>query len=487
MTNLLELPAHVVIGKIKGNDLKAVEYVSVLIQRIKDIDYKINSFISTNFENAIKQAKIVDKKIQSGESVGMLAGIPIGIKDNISVKGLRNTCASQMLRDYESPYNATVVTNIEFQDGIVMGKTNMDEFGMGNTSEYSSFGPVKNPWNSEYVAGGSSGGSAAAVSSLQVPLALGSDTGGSIRCPSSFCSVVGLKPSYGRVSRSGLISYSNSLEQIGPVARNITDLALLFNTIEGTDAFDNTTACSHKKSVINSLDQITSKGYQIGIFSNLTENSDIQVQSKLMEMIKVFERHQFVLENIDLRLKEFAVAAYYIIATAEASSNLSRFDNVRYGYPSNPEGFEWNRYYEKSRSLFGDEVKRRILLGSFVLSAGYFGKYYAKAQTFRNMLRAEFERLFKKYDVLILPTMPILPIKLGEKISNPVQLYNFDLFTILANLTGLPAITLPAGFSDTGLPIGIQIMANSFEEQKLFDLAVLFEDESKFAERTPTI
>jgi aspartyl-tRNA(Asn)/glutamyl-tRNA(Gln) amidotransferase subunit A len=391
LTNLLELPAHVVIDKIKGNDLKALEYVSVLTQRIKDIDHKINSFISTNFENAIEKAKNVDKKIQSGETVGSLAGIPIGIKDNISVKGLRNTCASQMLKNYESPFNATVVTNIEFQDGIVMGKLNMDEFGMGNTSEYSSFGPVKNPWNREYVAGGSSGGSAAAVSSLQVPLALGSDTGGSIRCPSSFCSVVGLKPSYGRVSRSGLISYSNSLEQVGPVARNLTDLVLLFNVIEGADAFDNTTTMSHEKCVINSLDKISSNKYKIGIFSKLIENSESEIQSKLMTIVKIFENHQFILENVDLKLKEFAVAAYYVIATAEASSNLSRFDNLRYGYPYNPEGYEWNRYYAKSRSLFGDEVKRRILLGSFVLSAGYFGKYYTKAQALRHMLRTEFE------------------------------------------------------------------------------------------------
>lgn len=487
MTDLFELPAHVVIDKIKGNELKAVEYVSILMQRINEIDDKINSFISTNFEKAIENAKNVDKKIQSGVSVGLLAGIPIGIKDNISVKGLRNTCASQMLRDYKSPYNATVVNRIEFQDGFVMGKMNMDEFGMGNTSEYSSFGPVKNPWNTEYVAGGSSGGSAAGVSSLQVPLALGSDTGGSIRCPASFCSVVGLKPTYGRVSRSGLISYSNSLEQIGPVARNINDLVLLFNAIEGEDSFDNTTASSHPKCVVNSLDQITSKKFKIGIFANLIEKSESQIQSKLMTMVKILESHQYILENIDIRLSEFAVAAYYVIATAEASSNLSRFDNIRYGYSSNPEGYEWNRYYSKSRLLFGNEVKRRILLGSFVLSAGYFGKYYAKAQALRTMLRTEFEKLFKKYDALILPTMPILPFKIGEKISNPVDLYNLDLFTILANLTGLPAISLPAGFSDFDLPIGIQLIANSFDEQKLFDLAVLFEDQNDLTERNPKI
>lgn len=487
MTSLLELPAHVVSDRIRGNDLKAVEYVSVLIQRIKDIDHKINSFVSTSFEKAIEKAEIVDKKIQSGENVGALAGIPIGIKDNINVKGLRSTCASQMLRDYESPYNATVVTNIECEGGIVIGKMNMDEFGMGNTSEYSAYGPVKNPWNREYVAGGSSGGSAAAVSSLQVPLALGSDTGGSIRCPSSFCSVVGLKPSYGRVSRNGLISYSNSLEQIGPVARNVTDLVLLFNTIEGTDTFDNTTSSPQNKCVINSLDQIISNKFKIGIFSNLIEKSESQIQSKLTTAIKILENHQFVTKNVDLQLKEFAVVAYYVIATAEASSNLSRYDNVRYGYSLNPEGYEWNRYYAKSRSLFGDEVKRRILLGSFVLSAGYFGKYYAKAQALRNMLRAEFETLFKQYDVLLLPTMPVLPFKIGEKISSPVQLYNLDLFTILANLTGLPAITLPVGFSDTGLPIGIQMMANSFDEQKLFDIAILLEDQINFGEWIPSI
>lgn len=487
MTKLYEFPANIVIKKIKGNDIKVEEYISIIIQRIIDVDPKINSFITRGFEEAIIKAKNIDNKIQKGEKIGNLAGIPIGIKDNISVKGMRNTCASQMLSDYISPYNATAVNRLEDQDCIVVGKLNMDEFGMGNTSEFSSFGSVRNPWNLEYVAGGSSGGSAAAVSSLQVPLALGSDTGGSIRCPSSFCSVFGLKPTYSKVSRYGLISYSNSLEQIGPIARTTHDIVLLLNTISGEDASDNTTALTRPDCIIKSNDEIMSNNLNVGLFSGFVENSDIQIVNRIKDKIKILEDCQCNIENIKIKFGEFAVPAYYIIATAEASSNLSRFDNLRYGYPFSPEGYEWNRYFSESRSSFGDEVKRRILLGSFVLSAGYFGKYYSKAQSLRSLLRTEFEKLFKKFDVLILPTMPILPFKIGEKIANPVDLYNLDLFTILANLTGLPAISIPVGFSDKGLPIGMQIMANAFNEQKLIDLAVLLENQNSNTECFPRI
>ncbi len=321
-------------------------------------------------------------------------GIPIGIKDNISVFGLKTTCASRILQEYVSPYNATVIDRLEKQDALIIGKLNMDEFGMGTSSEFSHYGSVHNPWNQEYVAGGSSGGSAAAVSSLQVPVSLGSDTGGSIRCPSSFCSVIGLKPTYGLVSRYGLVSYSNSLEQIGPLARTIVDIVLTLNTICGRDSHDSTTSSTTTtpnttdqqfEYKVNPIGNILGKNYKIGIIDNLIDSSENQVMETIYKKIVLLKEHGFTVHKTKLNYSDFALAAYYIIATAEASSNLSRFDNLRYGFNFSPEGYEWNSYSSHVRSKFGEEVKRRILVGSYVLSAGYYGKYYLKAQKIRKM------------------------------------------------------------------------------------------------------
>ncbi|WP_458721560.1 Asp-tRNA(Asn)/Glu-tRNA(Gln) amidotransferase subunit GatA [Candidatus Nitrosocosmicus sp. R] len=487
MKTLYELPAFVVSRKIKEQEITAEEYISTIIERIKHVDLKINSFISHNFENALTKSRAIDKKIKEGIKTGLLAGIPVGIKDNISVQGLKNTCASRMLSEYVSPYNATVVGKIEEQGGIVIGKLNMDEFGMGTTSEYSSFGPVRNPWNLEYVAGGSSGGSAASVASLQIPLSLGSDTGGSIRCPSSFCSVVGIKPTYGSVSRNGLISYSNSLEQIGPIARTIYDLVPLLNIISGADPKDNTTVHKKYEYQTNSVDNILKKKYKIGVLNELIEDSETEIAKITRNKVKELEDHGLEAEDTRIPLSNYALSSYYIIATAEASSNLSRFDNIRYGYEGSPEGYEWNSYFSESRSKFGDEVKLRILLGSYVLSAGYFGKYYAKAQKLRSMIKREFDILFNKYDILILPTMPVMPFKLGEKILQATEHYNLDVYTILANLAGIPAISIPGGLSKKGFPIGVQLMANAFDEQKLIDVAVLLENVKGFETWIPKV
>ncbi len=487
MKSLYELPAFVISRKIKEQQISAEEYISVIIERIKQVDHKINSFISYNFENAISKSRSIDKKIKEGLNTGLLAGIPVGIKDNISVQGLKNTCASRMLSEYISPYNATVVSKIEAQDGIVIGKLNMDEFGMGTTSEYSSFGPVRNPWNLGYVAGGSSGGSAASVASLQIPLSLGSDTGGSIRCPSSFCSVIGIKPTYGSVSRNGLISYSNSLEQIGPIARTILDLVPLLNVISGTDPKDNTTVGKKYEYKINHFDDILKKKYKIGVLNDLIDDSETEVSKNTRKKVKQLEDSGCEMEDTRIPLSNYALASYYVIATAEASSNLSRFDNLRYGYEGSPEGYEWNSYFSESRSKFGDEAKLRILLGSYVLSAGYFGKYYAKAQKLRSMIKREFDILFNKYDILLLPTMPVLPFRLGEKTLQPVENYNLDVYTILANLAGIPAISIPGGLSKEGFPVGVQLMANAFDEQKLIDVALLVENVEGFEAWIPKI
>jgi aspartyl-tRNA(Asn)/glutamyl-tRNA(Gln) amidotransferase subunit A len=392
-----------------------------------------------------------------------------------------------MLQEYTPPYNATVIDLLEKQDAIIIGKLNLDEFGMGTTSEFSQYGAVHNPWNAEYVAGGSSGGSAAAVSSLQVPISLGSDTGGSIRCPSSFCSVIGMKPTYGTVSRYGLISYSNSLEQIGPISRTIRDTVMILNTITGKDFHDDTTVDKQLEFKINNMDDILSSNYKIGVINNLIDSSEKQVVETTYKKIAALQEHGYDIQEAKINYSDFALAAYYIIAMAEASSNLSRFDNIRYGFKSSPEGYEWNSYSSKVRSNFGEEVKRRILIGSFVLSAGYYGKYYLKAQKIRNILKKEFNKLFKVFDVLILPTMPVLPFKIGEKGSKPLDLYNLDIYTILANLAGLPAISIPAGFSKEGLPIGLQLLSKEFNEQALIDIATFFEINDKFTEWIPGI
>ena len=483
--DLYRLPGYIISEKIKNREILAEDYINLVYDRINKIDVKINSFISKNYETAIQKAKEIDNKIKNNEKTGSMVGIPIGIKDNISVKGLKNTCASKILQGYESPYDATVIDRLKYQDAIIIGKLNMDEFGMGTSSEFSFYGEVHNPWNIDYVAGGSSGGSAAVVSSLQVPISLGSDTGGSIRCPSSFCSVIGMKPTYGTVSRFGLVSYSNSLEQIGPIAKTVPDIVLTLNAICGKDPNDNTTLNKQFEYKVNKIDEILSKNYKVGVISNLIEISDKQIAKTISNKIDMLKENGFNVNDTSIKYSDFALAAYYIIATAEASSNLSRFDNLRYGFDFNPEGYEWNSYSSHIRSNFGDEVKRRILVGSFVLSAGYYGKYYLKAQKIRNIIKSEFNRLFKSFDVLILPTMPILPFKLGEKGSTPLELYNLDIYTILANLSGIPAISIPAGFSKEGLPIGLQILSNEFNEQILLDIAMFFEQKDKFSEWNP--
>lgn len=487
MNGLFRLSAFEVSQKIQNQEIKAEEYLCSVIERIEDIDSKINSFVSKDFENALLKAKDIDNRVKNKEKIGRLGGVPIGIKDNIAVKGIKNTCASKMLSEYIAPYNASVVSKLLTEDAIIIGKLNMDEFGMGSSSEFSAYGAVRNPWNLDYVAGGSSGGSAAAVASRQVPVSLGSDTGGSIRCPSSFCSVIAIKPTYGTVSRNGLVSYSNSFEQIGPVARTVNDIVLLLKTIIGKDPYDNTSSEFKNDLFVNKIDDVASKRYKIGVLKDLIEKSDPQITKIIYQKLDLLQNYGHYVNETSIGYSDFALASYYIIASAEASSNLSRYDNVRYGFNSNPEGYEWNNYFSTSRSKFGDEVKNRILAGSYVLSAGYYGKYYLKAQQIRSIITKEFLQLFKNFDFLVLPTMPVLPYKIGEKSSNPIELYRSDIYTILSNLTGMPAISIPVGFSDKGLPIGIQFIANFYDEQKLIDIATVFEDILGFSKWSPVI
>jgi aspartyl-tRNA(Asn)/glutamyl-tRNA(Gln) amidotransferase subunit A len=464
---------------IKSRELSAEEYISQLFERIEKVEPKVNALVTLNKEEALNRARRLDKKIMDGEQCGLLAGVALSIKDNICTKGVKTTCSSKMLENYIPTYDATVIKRLMATDAIIIGKANLDEFAMGSTTEFSRHGPTRNPWDISRVSGGSSGGSAASVATFECAASLGSDTGGSVRCPASFCSVVGLKPTYGLVSRFGLVSYANSLEQIGPIGRTVSDVVSILNVIAGFDENDHTTTNSSKPTY--SLQE--RKGLRVGLIREFTEGADPEVSRMIYNAAETLKKEGCKCEEVSLPSVQYALASYYTIATAEASSNLARYDNIRYGFDMNPEGYEWNSYFARARSNFGEEAKRRIIVGSYVLSSGYYGKYYLKAQQVRSLLRQEMETLFKNYDVLIGPTMPILPFKIGERIDDPLKMYLADIDTVVANLTGMPAISVPAGFTE-GLPVGLQIIADQFAEQTIFDVAYLFEQAAK-VQRSP--
>lgn len=465
----LEISATQYVKQIRDGTTSVEEYVSKTLERIEKVEKKIHAFISVN-QNALTQARQLDKKIKTKERVGLCFGMPVSIKDNICTKGMKTTCASKILEDFVAPYDATVVSKLKSEGAVIIGKTNLDEFAMGSTTEFSYFGPTRNPWNTDYVPGGSSGGSGVSVSALECLVSLGSDTGGSVRSPASFCSVVGLKPTYGLISRFGLVSYANSIEQIGPLTRTVEDAAFILNIISGRDAYDNTTIGNGKVDYTKDLDAGIS-GKKIGIISEMTEDGiDKDVAAATKRAVSKLQRLGAECIPISISLAKHSVAAYYTIASAEASSNLARYDNLRYGFDFGLEGYEFNAYISKARSNFGPEVTRRMLLGAFVLSAGYYGKYYLKAQKVRSMIKSQLDDAFKKVDLLVAPTMPILPFKLGEKIDDPLTLYLLDINTIIANLAGIPAISVPFELAN-GLPIGIQLFANSMQEKQLLQAA----------------
>ncbi|MEM3383126.1 MAG: Asp-tRNA(Asn)/Glu-tRNA(Gln) amidotransferase subunit GatA [Nitrososphaerales archaeon] len=475
MSYCVELSAYEIIKKIKAQELKVVDYISYLFERIKRIEREIHAYITLTEDSALKKAQDIDKKIERGERTGRLCGVGIAIKDNICTKGIRTTCASRMLENFIPPYNATVVNLIEDEDGIIIGKTNMDEFAMGSSTEHSYFGPTHNPWDLERVPGGSSGGSAAAVISSMATLALGSDTGGSIRCPASFCSAVGLKPTYGLVSRFGLIAYANSLEQIGPITKDVRDCALLLSCIADHDPLDSTSVNKPKEDYTNYLvDDI--KNIKLGIIKELFgEGTQDSVEKGVWDAIKKLEQLGADYQEISLKNLDYSLPSYYIIAMSEASSNLARYDGLRYGYRIPNKSYDWNAVYLKNRRFgFGFEVKRRIILGTFALSAGYYDEYYLKAQKIRTLIRRDFETAFKRFDVLIGPTMPVLPFRIGEKVNDPLEMYMCDIDGVPANLAGIPSISIPCSFSN-GLPIGLQIMAPPFREDLLIRIGFSFQ------------
>lgn len=463
---------------IESRTFTCEEIVKKYLEKIKAIDSEIKAFITLCEEDALKQAKFVDEKVKQGNPLGKLCGVPVAIKDNICTEGIKTTCASKMLEDFIPPYDATVIKKLKSEDAIIIGKTNMDEFAMGSSTENSAFYITKNPRDISRVPGGSSGGSAAAVAADMVPLSLGSDTGGSIRQPSAFCGVVGLKPTYGLVSRFGLIAFGSSLDQIGPISRSTRDNALLLEVIQGKDKLDSTSV--NKEIDGNYLENIDKgvKGLKIGIPQEFfKEGLDKEIEASIRASIKKLEELGAVMEETSLPMTREGLSAYYIISSAEASSNLARYDGIRYGYRTKEfEGID--DFIEKNRTeAFGYEVKRRIMLGTYVLSSGYYDAYYNKAQKLRKKIREEFENCFKKYDLILSPASPVLPFKLGEKRDNPLEMYLADIYTVNINLAGVPALSLPCGLSSSGLPVGIQIIGPHFGEKKIYQAAYALEQE----------
>jgi aspartyl-tRNA(Asn)/glutamyl-tRNA(Gln) amidotransferase subunit A len=469
----LKISALDYVQEVKTGNISAEDFVAKTIERIQSVDDKLHAFLSVNGD-AVNQAREIDKKVKSGEKIGDCFGMPISVKDNMCIQDSKTTCASKMLEDFVAPYDATVISKLKQQDAIFVGKVNMDEFAMGLTTEFSAYGPSKNPWNVEYVPGGSSGGSAVSVSAFECVASLGSDTGGSVRNPASFCSTVGYKPTYGLISRYGLISYANSIEQIGPLTRTVKDTAFMLNLISGIDPNDNTTIDSKNEDYLSGIESGI-EGKKIGIIKEMIgEGIDPAVLSATKDAIVKLEGLGATCEEISLDMVKYSVAAYYTITATEAGSNLARYDNLRYGYDFPLEGYEFNSYISKARRNFGPEVKRRMIIGGFVPTAGHAGKYFLKALKVKSKLTKEINDAFKKFDFLISPTVPILPFKLGEKIDDPVSLFLVDINTVTANLTGKPAISIPFGNSN-GLPIGIQLMADSMHDKSLLQAAYALE------------
>ncbi len=480
--DITELTVHELQEKLKNKELTSYDITKAYIDRIQEKEKDVQAFVTTLEADALDKAKKIDEEMKAGEVEGEFAGIPIGIKDNICTKGVKTTCSSKILENFVSPYDATVVEKLNSEEMINLGKLNMDEFAMGGSTEYSYFKKTRNPWDLNKVPGGSSGGSAAAVAARMVPWALGSDTGGSIRQPASFCGVVGLKPTYGLVSRYGLVAFASSLDQIGPITKDVYDSAMLLNIITGHDDRDTTSSNQEKVDYTKCLKNDV-KGLKIGVPKEFFgEGINEEVKEKLEEAIETYKELGAEVEEFSLDIAKYSLATYYIIACAEASSNLGRFDGIRYGYRAK-EFKDLKDLYRKSRSEgFGPEVKRRIILGTYVLSSGYYDAYYKKAQQVRTLVMNEFNKAFEKYDVLLTPTSPTVAFDIGSKSNNPLEMYLSDICTVSVNIGGLPGISIPCGVDKSNMPIGMQLIGNKFQEGTILNAAYTFEQKTKFRE-----
>lgn len=479
---LYELTVHELKEKLKKKEITAKEITKAYLDRIEEKEADVKAFVTVTKQEALEKAE----KIEKEGSKATLAGIPIGIKDNICTKGIRTTCSSKMLENFVAPYDATIMEKINQEDMVILGKMNMDEFAMGASTEYSAFQKTRNPWNLDCVPGGSSGGSAAAVAANMVPWAIGTDTGGSIRQPSSFCGVVGLKPTYGLVSRYGCVAFASSLDQIGPITKDVTDSAMLLNVIAGHDQKDSTSVRTEKKDYTKSLIKDV-KGLRIGLPKEyFGEGIKEEVKEAVMKVAKQYEAMGAIVEECSIDVTEYALPVYYIIACAEASSNLGRFDGIRYGYRTSQYKTLKDIYRNSRSEGFGPEVKRRIILGTYVLSSGYYDAYYKKAQQVRTVVKKGFQKIFEKYDVLLTPTSPTVAFEIGTRASNPLEMYLADICTVSVNIAGIPAMSIPCGLDKKGMPIGFQLMGNHFAEETLYRAAYTYEQESNFRENKPT-
>ena len=470
---LFEQPAHVLHDMLVNKEITSLELTQAVLARIDEVEGDVQAYLTITREEALAQAKAVDEKIAKGEEIAFLEGIPGAIKDNICTKGIKTTCASRMLENFVPPYDATVITKLKDVGYALTGKMNLDEFAMGSSCENSAFHITHNPHGLDKVPGGSSGGSAAAVAAGESVLTLGSDTGGSIREPAAYCGIIGLKPTYGAVSRYGLVAFASSLDQIGPMGRSVEDVANLFYTISGQDPYDATSAPTRYPKTAEGLGYDLA-GLRIGVPKEFYQHADVAVGAAIWQVIRTLEARGAKVVDISLPSTEYGLSAYYIISSAEASSNLSRFDGVKYGYRA--ENYtDLNDMYEKTRSEgFGDEVKRRIMLGTFVLSSGYYDAYYKKAKLFQQKVRAEYDEAFRQCDVIITPTAPTAAFKIGENIHDPLKMYASDICTITVNIAGLPALSLPIGM-DHEMPVGMQLIGPHFSEEKLLGIAKEFE------------
>ena len=465
--------------KIKEKEISVREALDAVFAQIDQTEDRYHAYVTLDKEGAYKQADAVQEKIDKGELTGALAGVPVAIKDNMCTKGLLTTCSSKILENYVPTYTASAVQNLTDAGCVIIGKTNMDEFAMGSTTETSYYGVTRNPHNPDHVPGGSSGGSAAAVALNECFFALGSDTGGSIRQPSAFCGITGMKPTYGTVSRYGLIAYGSSLDQIGPMTKNVTDCAAVLETIASYDKKDSTSMKREEYDFTSALVRDV-KGLRIGLPKDyFGDGLDSEVKAAIFKAAETFKRMGAIVEEFDLGLVQYAIPAYYIIASAEASSNLERFDGVKYGYRTKEYG-DLHSMYKKTRSEgFGSEVKRRIMLGSFVLSSGYYDAYYLKALKTKALIKQEFDKAFEKYDIILAPAAPTTAPLLGSSLQDPIKMYLSDIYTISVNLAGLPGMTVPCGTDKNGLPVGMQLIGNCFEEKKLIQTAYTYEQSRK--------
>ena len=485
--SLCQLTAHELHEKLKAREITSAELTQSVYNRIDAVEGRIEGYITLTKETALRQAEAADVGFQLGDEMPPLAGIPIAVKDVICTKGALTTCGSKILGNFTPPYDATVMTKLHRHGSVIIGKTNMDEFAMGSSTENSAYRITRNPWNLETIPGGSSGGSAAVVAADEAICSLGSDTGGSIRQPAALCGVVGMKPTYGRVSRFGLVAFASSLDQIGPFTKDVTDCALMLNAICGHDPMDSTSVNLPTPDYTEYL-SCDIEGVKIGVPKEyFVEGMDAEVESIVHEAVESLRGCGASIEEISLPHTEYAIATYYIIAPAEASANLARYDGVRYGYRAE-DADELIDMYKKTRSRgFGDEVKRRIMLGTYALSSGYYDAYYLKGQKARTLIKSDFDRAFKNVDAIVTPTSPTPAFKVGERTADPLQMYLSDVLTTPSSLAGLPGISVPCGFTKSGLPVGLQILAAPFEEGKILNIAYAFEQHTNHHRQKPNL